>query len=306
MPIVEYEAGEPVPRSDRPHGRESSPAWPAPPRARRAPRTSSSSCSTTSATGSMSAFGGLVETPTLDRLAANGLRYTNMHTAALCSPLALLHPHGPQPPLEPHLGHHRGRDRLSRRRRADAVRERDDLGDPRAAGLQHLHHRQVARRARPRTARRPGPIDRWPLGRGFERFYGWLGCESSSWYPELVYDNHPVEAAKTPEEGYHLDEDTVDHAIRFILDAHVNAPDKPFLLYHASAAGKSPHHSPPRVDREVQRQVRHGLGRVPAHRLRASEGDGDRPGRHRAAAARPRRPGVGQPERRPASASTPA
>ena len=49
---------------------------------------------------------------------------------------------------------------------------------------------------------------------------------------------------KTPEEGYHLDEDTVDHAIRFILDAHINAPDKPFLLYHACAAGKSPHHSP--------------------------------------------------------------
>jgi arylsulfatase A-like enzyme len=89
-----------------------------------------------------------------------------------------------------------------------------------------------------------GPYDRWPIARGFERFYGWLGCECSSWFPELVYDNHPVEAEKTPEEGYHLDEDTVDHAIRFILDAHINAPDKPFLLYHASAAGKSPHHSP--------------------------------------------------------------
>ena len=89
-----------------------------------------------------------------------------------------------------------------------------------------------------------GPFDRWPIGRGFERFYGWLGCESSSWYPELTYDNHPVEAEKTPEEGYHLDEDTVDHAIRFILDSHINAPDKPFLLYHACAAGKSPHHSP--------------------------------------------------------------
>ena len=55
-----------------------------------------------------------------------------------------------------------------------------------------------------------GPFDRWPLGRGFQRFYGFLGGDTSQWYPDLVYDNHPVEPPATPEEGYHLSEDLVD------------------------------------------------------------------------------------------------
>ena len=58
-----------------------------------------------------------------------------------------------------------------------------------------------------------GPYDRWPLGRGFQRFYGFLGGDTSQWYPDLVYDNHQVEPPKTPEEGYHLSEDLVDKAI---------------------------------------------------------------------------------------------
>ena len=63
-----------------------------------------------------------------------------------------------------------------------------------------------------------GPYDRWPLGRGFERYYGFLGGDTHQYYPELVYDNHTVEPPKTPEEGYHLTEDLVDKAISFIAD----------------------------------------------------------------------------------------
>ena len=63
-----------------------------------------------------------------------------------------------------------------------------------------------------------GPYDRWPLGRGFERFYGFLGGDTSQWYPDLVYDNHQVEPPRKPEEGYHLSEDLVDKAISFIAD----------------------------------------------------------------------------------------
>ena len=63
-----------------------------------------------------------------------------------------------------------------------------------------------------------GPYDRWPLGRGFQRFYGFLGGDTSQWYPDLVYDNHQVEPPKTPEEGYHLSEDLVDKAVSFIAD----------------------------------------------------------------------------------------
>src|SRR5204862_192705 len=75
----------------------------------------------------------------------------------------------------------------------------------------------------------------WPTGRGFERFYGFLGAETSQWYPELVYDSHPVDPPRSPEEGYHLTEDLTDKALEFIKDAKVLAPDKPYFLYYAPA-----------------------------------------------------------------------
>ena len=89
-----------------------------------------------------------------------------------------------------------------------------------------------------------GPYDRWPLGRGFERFYGFLGGDTNQWYPELVYDNHSVEQPAQPEDGYHLSADLADKAIEFIQDAHVNAPDKPFYLHYCTGAGHAPHHVP--------------------------------------------------------------
>src|SRR6266516_3829005 len=89
-----------------------------------------------------------------------------------------------------------------------------------------------------------GPFDRWPLGRGFQRFYGFLGGDTSQWYPDLVYDNHPVEPPRTPEEGYHLSEDLADKAIQFISDASQVAPDKPFYLHFCPGATHAPHHVP--------------------------------------------------------------
>jgi arylsulfatase len=84
----------------------------------------------------------------------------------------------------------------------------------------------------------------WPLGRGFERFYGFLGAETNQWYPDLVYDNHPVDQPKSPEDGYHFSEDITDKALEFIRDAKVIAPDKPFFLYYAPGACHAPHHAP--------------------------------------------------------------
>ena len=84
----------------------------------------------------------------------------------------------------------------------------------------------------------------WPTGRGFERFYGFLGAETNQWYPELVYDSHPVDPPRTPEEGYHLTEDLTDKALEFIRDAKVLAPEKPFFLYYAPGACHAPHHAP--------------------------------------------------------------
>ena len=89
-----------------------------------------------------------------------------------------------------------------------------------------------------------GPYDRWPLGRGFERFYGFLGGDTSQWYPDLVYDNHQVEPPRTPEEGYHLTEDLVDKSIEFIADAKQIDPDKPFYLHLCFGATHAPHHVP--------------------------------------------------------------
>jgi arylsulfatase A-like enzyme len=88
------------------------------------------------------------------------------------------------------------------------------------------------------------PRRNWPSGRGFERWYGFLGAETNQWYPDLVYDNHPVDQPKLPEDGYHLGEDITDKALEFIRDAKVIAPDKPFFLYYAPGACHAPHHAP--------------------------------------------------------------
>jgi arylsulfatase len=75
-------------------------------------------------------------------------------------------------------------------------------------------------------------------------WYGFLGAETNQWYPDLVYDNHPVAPPRTPEEGYHLTEDLTDKAIEFIRDAKAVAPEKPFFLYYAPGACHAPHHAP--------------------------------------------------------------
>ena len=84
----------------------------------------------------------------------------------------------------------------------------------------------------------------WPSGRGFERWYGFLGAETNQWYPDLVYDNHPVDQPKLAEEGYHLTDDITDKALEFIKDAKAIAPEKPFFLYYAPGACHAPHHAP--------------------------------------------------------------
>jgi arylsulfatase len=84
----------------------------------------------------------------------------------------------------------------------------------------------------------------WPLGRGFERFYGFLGAETNQWYPDLCYDNHPVEQPYSPEDGYHFGVDITDKALSFIGDAKAIAPDKPFFLYYCPGACHAPHHVP--------------------------------------------------------------
>ena len=89
---------------------------------------------------------------------------------------------------------------------------------------------------------RPGATG--PAARGFERWYGFLGAETSQWYPDLVHDNHLVDQPRSPDEGYHLTEDLTDKASEFIRGAKAIAPEKPFVLYYAPGACHAPHHAP--------------------------------------------------------------
>ncbi len=89
-----------------------------------------------------------------------------------------------------------------------------------------------------------GPFDRWPLGRGFDRFYGFLGAETDQFDPDLVYDNHSIEPVKTPGKQYHLTEDLTDKAIGFIRDLRVVDATKPFFLYYCPGANHAPHQVP--------------------------------------------------------------
>jgi arylsulfatase A-like enzyme len=222
---------------------ESTPAWPTPPRAQDGAPNVIIFVLDDVGFGQLSSFGGLVETPVIDRFANDGLRYTNMHTTALCSPSrgAIL----------------TGRNHHSL---GLAVISEVSTGYPGYNGIMPFDKGMLSEMLLPQGYNTfmvgkwhlsppehetpAGPYERWPLGRGFERFYGFLGGDTNQWYPELVYDNHSVEPPARPEDGYHLSADLADKAIEFIQDAHVNAPDKPFYLHYCTGAAHAPHHVP--------------------------------------------------------------
>jgi arylsulfatase len=238
--LVEYKQGATFPGVIGRTISESSPAWPEPTRAKEGSPNVIFFVLDDVGYGQMSAFGGLVNTPNIDRLVENGLRYTNMHTTALCSPTRSCiltgrnhHSNGVAAIMETATGYpgYDGRMPFENGMLSEMLLEHGY--NTFCTGKWHLSPAEESTPA--------GPFHRWPLGRGFERFYGFLGGETNQWFPDLTYDNHSVPQPKTVEEGYHLDEDLADHAIRFILDAHVNAPDKPFFLYHAPGCAHAPH-----------------------------------------------------------------
>ncbi len=239
--IVEYKPGTPFPGVIGRTLDESSPAWPEPTRAKEGAPNIIFFILDDVGYGQMSCFGGLVETPTLDRLASQGLRYTNVQTTALCSPTrgCVLtgrnhHTLGLSAITELSIGYpaHNGYMGFEHGFLSEMLLEQGY--NTFAVGKWHL--------TPPEETTTAGPFHRWPLGRGFERYYGFMGGDTDQWHPDLTYDNHPVPVPKTPEEGYHLNIDLADKAIEFIQDAHVNAPDKPFFLYYATGAAHAPHH----------------------------------------------------------------
>ena len=84
----------------------------------------------------------------------------------------------------------------------------------------------------------------WPLGQGYDRFYGFIGGETNNWYPDLAEDNHYIDQPYLPEDGYHLSKDLADQALRLIRDSKQTEPDKPWYLWFCPGANHAPHHAP--------------------------------------------------------------
>ena len=84
----------------------------------------------------------------------------------------------------------------------------------------------------------------WPLGQGYDRFYGFIGGETNNWYPDLAEDNHYIDQPYLPEDGYHLSKDLADQALRIIRDSKQSEPDKPWYLWFCPGANHAPHHAP--------------------------------------------------------------
>ena len=188
-------------------------------------------------------YGSLIETPNIDALAADGLRYSNFHVNPMCSPTraSLLsgcyqHACGMGYLADFDLGFPGYKGNVKNECGLISETLLENGYSTFALGKWHL--------AQIETMTGAGPFNQWPLGRGFEKYYGFLRAETSQFYPDLVCGNQFVGQPKTPEQGYHLSEDLVDQAITYIGDLKSNVPEKPFLCYLAFGAQHTPHQAP--------------------------------------------------------------
>ena len=189
-------------------------------------------------------YGSSIGTENIDNLAADGLQFTNFHVTPLCSPTraSLLtgrsqHAVGMRSVSNfrtgfPHmLGH------ITNEAATMAEIFQAEGYATFCAGKWHLAPMENCSSA--------GPFDQWPLGRGFDRFYGFLEGETDQFHPDLVRDNHSVQPPGKPEDGYHLSEDIVDNLLRMIADSKGVRPDRPFFAYLPFGATHAPHQAPP-------------------------------------------------------------
>jgi arylsulfatase A-like enzyme len=187
--------------------------------------------------GQLSCYGGPVKAPNIARLAAGGLRYNNFHTISLCSPsrAALLtgrnhHSVGFAAITEIATGYPGSNAYLPKSASTIAEVLKQSGYFTMCVGKWHLT---------PTTQSTPaGPFDRWPLGQGFERFYGFMPGETDHWHPILTCDNHRIPVPEHP--GYHLSEDLADQAIRMLREQQQVATGRPFFTYLAFGAPHAP------------------------------------------------------------------
>ena len=188
-------------------------------------------------------YGSDIETPNIDRLAAEGVCMARFHTTALCSPTrsCLLtgrnhHSNGMARVADLAIGFPGYDTRIPNRNGFLSEILAAHGYAPVAMGKWHLTPEDETHAAAPR--------DSWPCGRGFQRWYGFHGGETHQFVPSLFQDNTSIRPPRSPEEGYHLTEDLTDQAIRALGDIRSSAPEQPFFLYFATGACHSPHHAP--------------------------------------------------------------
>jgi arylsulfatase len=189
-------------------------------------------------------YGSDIETPNIDRLAASGVRLTNFHTTALCSPTRSCvltgrnhHRNGMARVADLAVGYPGYCGRIPRENGFLSEILREHGYSTFALGKWHLTPDDETNMAGDRSS--------WPLGRGFDRWYGFHGGETHQFVPSLYHDNHSVAPPARPEDGYHLSADLADQAIANIGDLRAVDGDRPFFCYFATGACHSPHHAPP-------------------------------------------------------------
>ncbi len=192
--------------------------------------------------GAASAFGGPIPTPTMERIANSGLRFNNFHTTALCSPTraALLtgrnhHSAATGVIMEAGVGYP-GYNTLvpqSKRGLGDILK----LNGYNTAWFGKNHN------VPDWQTTQAGPFSLWPVGLGFEYFYGFVGGDSNQWSPALVENTRPIEPPHD-DPNYNFDRDMADKAINWLRMQHAVAPNKPFFAYYAPGTAHAPHHAP--------------------------------------------------------------
>ena len=188
-------------------------------------------------------YGSEIDTPSIDQVAARGVRYSGFHTTAMCSTTraALLTGHnhhavgvGCLANFDSGYPGYRGKISQDAPTLAESLR---DVG--------YRNYMVGKWHVTPLTETGPtGPFDGWPLGRGFDRFYGFLDAETDHYSPELVRDNSHIQAPGTFETGYHLTEDLFDEAIGYIKGHIAASPQSPWFLMLTPGACHAPHQAP--------------------------------------------------------------
>jgi arylsulfatase A-like enzyme len=194
--------------------------------------------------GHLGCYGSDIDTPNLDRLASRGLRLTNFHTTAICSAsrASLLTGRNHHSVGMRTVSHYNSGFPNTRGRIAHSAGTLAEMLSPLGFATYAVGKWHLAPMAHCSAA---GPFGEWPTGRGFDKFYGFLNGETDQFFPELCDGTTFVDPPGTPESGYHLTEDLVDHGIGYIRDLVSLVPERPFFMYMGLGATHAPHQAPP-------------------------------------------------------------